>query len=47
MAFQSSYGLKLLKKFGFPTERLETIILKDKNGLRANDVVVMSMLPSM
>ena len=36
MAFQSSYGLKLLKKFGFPTERLETIILKDNNGLKTN-----------
>ena len=30
--FQSPKGQELLKQFGFPTQRLETVILIDENG---------------
>ncbi|WP_299130516.1 thiol-disulfide oxidoreductase DCC family protein [uncultured Winogradskyella sp.] len=33
VAFQSNYGQELLKNYGFPTKRLDTVILIDKKGV--------------
>ncbi len=34
--FQSSEGQQLLKKYGFPTEELETVILLDEKGVHTH-----------
>ncbi|WP_298894183.1 DCC1-like thiol-disulfide oxidoreductase family protein [uncultured Psychroserpens sp.] len=36
VAFQSKYGQQLLGKHGFPTERLDTVILIDDNGVKTH-----------
>ncbi|MEK6154380.1 DUF393 domain-containing protein [Flavobacteriaceae bacterium 3-367] len=36
VAFQSSEGQLLLKKYGFPTESLETVILLDDKGVHTH-----------
>ncbi|WP_299367626.1 thiol-disulfide oxidoreductase DCC family protein [Winogradskyella sp.] len=36
VAFQSSYGQELLNLYGFPTERLDTVILIDENGIKTH-----------
>ncbi|WP_298761003.1 thiol-disulfide oxidoreductase DCC family protein [uncultured Psychroserpens sp.] len=36
VAFQSKYGQQLLDKHGFPTERLDTVILIDDNGVKTH-----------
>lgn len=36
VAFQSSYGQQLLIENGFPTERLDTVILIDENGVKTH-----------
>jgi predicted DCC family thiol-disulfide oxidoreductase YuxK len=36
VAFQSQYGQKLLVEHGFPTERLDTVILIDNNGVKTH-----------
>ena len=33
VAFQSNYGQQLLKTHGFPTHRLDTVILIDEHGI--------------
>ena len=34
--FQSPYGQELLKKHGFPTQQLDTVILIDQEGLKTH-----------
>ncbi len=34
--FQSNYGQKLLAKYGFPTQRLDTVISIDQNGVNTH-----------
>ncbi len=36
VAFQSRYGQELLKIHGFPTERLDTVILIDSEGVKTH-----------
>ena len=36
VAFQSPYGQELLLKHGFPTQRLDTVILIDNDGLKTH-----------
>ena len=36
VAFQSSYGQQLLQEYGFPTERLDTVILIDETGVKTH-----------
>ncbi|WP_165453944.1 thiol-disulfide oxidoreductase DCC family protein [Hyunsoonleella flava] len=36
VAFQSPYGQQLLKNYGFPTKRLDTVILIDNEGIQTH-----------
>lgn len=36
VAFQSTYGQKLLEQYGFPTGQLDTVILIDESGVKTH-----------
>ncbi|WP_299894159.1 thiol-disulfide oxidoreductase DCC family protein [uncultured Aquimarina sp.] len=46
--FQSPQGQELLKKYGYPTERLDTVILIDENGAHTHSdgfIKIVSKIP--
>ena len=48
VAFQSTYGQQLLIKNGFPTKRLDTVILIDDNGVKTHSdgfIRIISKIP--